>query len=184
MVTCHAQEYFICVQDCDEESGSTCGGYAANHEYKYLRNTMKDCCEDNMGWEPVVKCIEASKKHSHTTRRLVEVEDSQGDKRVFTGMHEILKAKIGKLEDTINTNGKALGDANKALGDAIEGRLVLVEDTISTNGDAIEGRLVLVESKMEELEGDMKEMKGDMKEIKGLLMQLVGSNNVETKTNE
>ena len=122
-----------------------------------------------MGWEPVVKCIEASKKHSHTTRRLVEVEDSQGDKRVFTGMHEILKAKIGKLEDTINANGKALGE----LG-----------DTISTNGDAIEGRLVLVESKMEELEGDMKEMKGDMKEIKGLLMQLVGSNNVETKTNE
>jgi len=115
-----------------------------------------------MGWEPVVKCIEASKKHSHTTRRLVEVEDSQGDKRVFTGMHEILKAKIGKLEDTINANGKALGDANKA----------------------IEGRLVLLESKMEELEGDMKEMKGDMKEIKGLLMQLVGSNNVETKTNE
>ena len=101
-----------------------------------------------MGWEPVVKCIEASKKHSHTTRRLVEVEDSQGDKRVFTGMHEILKAKIGKLEDTINTNG-----------------------------DAIESRLVLVESKMEKLEGDMQE-------IKELLMQLVGSNNVETKTRE
>ena len=130
-----------------------------------------------MGWEPVVKCIDASKQYAHTTRRLVEVEDSQGDKRVFTGMHEILKAKIGKLEDTINANGKALGDA-------IEGRLVLVEDTISTNGDAIEGRLVLVESKMEELEGDMKEMKGDMKEMKGLLMQLVGSNNVETKANE
>jgi len=107
-----------------------------------------------MGWEPVGKCIDASKKHSHTTRRLLD-EDRQGDKRVFTGMHEIVKAKIGKLEDTINTNGKALGDANKA----------------------IEGRLVLLESKMEELEGDMKE-------IKELLMQLVGSNNVETKANE
>ena len=161
MVTCHAQEYFICVQDCDEESGSTCGGYATNHEYKYLRNTMKDCCEDNMGWEPVGRCITASEQHSHTTRRLLD-EDRQEDKRVFTGMYEILKTKIGKLEDTINT------------------KFVSVESKMeeaNMNDKALEGRIAAIE-------GDMKEMKGDMKEIKGLLMQLVGSNNVETKTNE
>ena len=90
------------------------------------------------------RCITASEQHSHTTRRLLD-EDRQEDKRVFTGMYEILKTKIGKLEDTIDK--------------ALEGRIAAIE-------------------------GDMKEMKGDMKEMKNLLLQLVGSNNVETKTRE
>ena len=108
-----------------------------------------------MGWEPVGKCIDASEQHSHTTRRLLD-EDRQEDKRVFTGMHEILKTKIGKLEDTINTKFVS-----------VESKMEELEDTI---GKALEGRIAAIE--------------GDMKEIKELLMQLVGSNNVEMKTNE
>ena len=160
-----------------------------------------------MGWEPVSKCVDASKKHSQTTRRLLD-EDRRDDKRVFTGMHEILKTKIGKLEDAINTNGKALGDA-------IEGKLILVESKVeeaNMNGKVLEGKIAVMEGDMKEMkgemkeanmngkvlgdaskalegriavmEGDMKEMKGDMKEMKDLLMQLIGINNVETKTKE
>ena len=102
-----------------------------------------------MGWEPVNKCIVASKQHSRTTRRLVE--DSLGDKRVFTGMHEILKAKIGELEDAINVNDKALGDAF---------------EEINVNGKAMSGDI-------DEVKGRMAAMEDDMKEIKDLLIQLV-----------
>ena len=110
-----------------------------------------------MGWEPVGKCVDASKKHSQTTRRLVE--DSQRDKRVFAGIHEIVKAKIGELEDTINVNDEALGDA--------------MED-INANGKAMEGRMAAMEDDMEEMKSDMKEVKSNMKEMRDLLLQLVG----------
>ena len=128
-----------------------------------------------MGWEPVGKCVDASKKHSQTTRRLLD-EDRRDDKRVFTGMQEILKTKIGKL------------------GDAIEGKLILVESKVeeaNMNGKALEGKIAVIEGEMKEanmngkaLEGRIAVMEGDMKEIKDLLIQLVGINNVETKTKE
>ena len=142
-----------------------------------------------MGWEPVGRCIDASEQHSHTTRRLVE--DSQGDKRVFTGMHEILKAKIGKLEDTINVNDKALGGAMEDMSKAMEDMSKAMED-INANGkavsgdiDEVKGRMAaieddmkesnkVIESRMAEIEDDVKEVKSNMKEIKDLLVQLVG----------
>ena len=142
-----------------------------------------------MGWEPVGRCIAASEQHSHTTRRLVE--DSQGDKRVFTGMHEILKAKIGELEDTINVNDKALGGAMEDMSKAMEDMSKAMED-INANGkavsgdiDEVKGRMAaieddmkesnkVIESRMAEIEDDMKEVKSNMKEIKDLLVQLVG----------
>ena len=131
-----------------------------------------------MGWEPVGRCIDASEQHSHTTRRLVE--DSQGDKRVFTGMHEILKAKIGELEDTINVNDKALGGAMEDMSKAME--------DINANGKAVSGDIEEVKGRMAAMEvgnkatqdriaaieDDMKEVKSNMKEIKDLLVQLVG----------
>ena len=131
-----------------------------------------------MGWEPVGRCIAASEQHSHTTRRLVE--DSQGDKRVFTGMHEILKAKIGELEDTINVNDKALGGAMEDMSKAME--------DINANGKAVSGDIEEVKGRMAAMEvgnkatqdriaaieDDMKEVKSNMKEIKDLLVQLVG----------
>ena len=128
-----------------------------------------------MGWEPVGRCIAASEQHSHTTRRLVE--DSQGDKRVFTGMHEILKAKIGELEDTINVNDKALGGAMEDMSKAME--------DINANGKAVSGDIDEVKGRMAAIEDDMKEsnkaiesrmaaIEDDMKEIKDLLVQLVG----------
>ena len=88
-------------------------------------------------------------------------------------MHEILKTKIGKLEDAINTNGKALGDA-------IEGKLILVESKVEEAN--MNGKVLGDASKA--LEGRIAVMEGDMKEIKDLLMQLIGINNVETKTKE
>ena len=131
-----------------------------------------------MGWEPVGRCIDASEQHSHTTRRLVE--DSQGDKRVFTGMHEILKAKIGELEDTINVNDKAFGGAMEDMSKAME--------DINANGKAMSGDIEEVKGRMAAMEvgnkatedriaaieDDMKEVKSNMKEIKDLLVQLVG----------
>ena len=121
-----------------------------------------------MGWEPVGRCIAASEQHSHTTRRLVE--DSQGDKRVFTGMHEILKAKIGELEDTINVNDKALGGAiveinvnGKAMSEEVKDRMAAME----VGNKATQDRIAAIED-------DMKEVKSNMKEIKDLLVQLVG----------
>ena len=138
-----------------------------------------------MGWEPVGRCIDASEQHSHTTRRLVE--DSQGDKRVFTGMHEILKAKIGELEDTINVNDKALGGAMEDMSKAMEDMSKAMED-INANGKAVSGDIEEVKGRMAAMEvgnkatqdriaaieDDMKEVKSNMKEIKDLLVQLVG----------
>ena len=124
-----------------------------------------------MGWEPVGRCITASEQHSHTTRRLVE--DSQGDKRVFTGMHEILKAKIGELEDTINVNDKALGGAMEDMSKAMEDMSKTMED-INANGKAVSGDIEEVKGRMAAIEDDMKEVKSNMKEIKDLLVQLVG----------
>ena len=133
-----------------------------------------------MGWEPVGRCIDASEQHSHTTRRLVE--DSQGDKRVFTGMHEILKAKMGELEDTINVNDKALGGAMEDMSKAME--------DINANGKAmseeVKGRMAAMEvgnkatqDRIAAIEDDMKEMKSNMKEMRNLLIQLIGTNKGE-----
>ena len=135
-----------------------------------------------MGWEPVGKCIDASEQHSHTTRRLVE--DSQGDKRVFTGMHEILKAKIGELEDTINVNDKALGGAMEDMSKAMEDMSKTMED-INANGKAVSGDIDEVKGRMAAIEDDMKKsnkaiesrmaaIEDDMKEMRNLLVQLVG----------
>ena len=135
-----------------------------------------------MGWEPVGRCIAASEQHSHTTRRLVE--DSQGGKRVFTGMHEILKAKMVELEDTINVNDKALGgameDMSKAMedinanGKAVSGDIDEVKGRMAAIEDDMKESNKVIESRMAEIEDDMKEVKSNMKEIKDLLVQLVG----------
>ena len=128
-----------------------------------------------MGWEPVGKCVNASKKHSQTTRRLVE--DSQGDKRVVTGMHEILKATMGGLEDTINVNDEALRDAMEDMSKSME-NINANGKTMSGDIDEVKSRIaameVGLEGRMAAMENDMKEVKSNMKEMRDLLIQLVG----------